>query len=133
MKNIKKIHVVAGIMAVAGIFMLLSASKDLSTYATFAEASKVKKAVKVVGVLSKDKPMVYQPEVDPNLFTFFIKDQDGVERRVILNEAKPQDFELSEQIVVTGKLRENDFIASSLLMKCPSKYKDDEISVRGDS
>ncbi len=133
MKNIKKIHVVAGIMAVAGIFMLLSASKDLSTYATFAEASKVKKAVKVVGVLSKDKPMVYQPEVDPNLFTFFIKDQDGVERRVILNEAKPQDFELSEQIVVTGKLRENDFIASSLLMKCPSKYKDAEISVRGDS
>jgi len=132
MKNIKKIHVIAVIMAFVGIGMLLSASKDLSTYATFAEADKVGKAVKVVGVLSKDKPMVYQPEVDPNLFTFYIKDQEGVERRVVLNEAKPQDFELSEQIVVTGKLQENDFIASNLLMKCPSKYKDAEVSVRGD-
>jgi len=132
MKNFKKIHLVAVLMAGIGIVMLLSASKDLSTYATFAAADKVGKAVKVVGVLSKDKPMVYQPEVDPNLFTFYIKDQEGVERRVILNEAKPQDFELSEQIVVTGKLQENDFVASNLLMKCPSKYKDAEISVRGD-
>lgn len=130
--RLKKIHIVALIMAVAGVVMLLSASKDLSTYATFAQAERASKAVKVVGVLAKDKPMVYRPEVDPNLFTFFIKDQDGEEKKVILREAKPQDFELSEQIVVTGELQGDDFMASNLLMKCPSKYKDQELSARSD-
>lgn len=132
MKNFKKIHFIGILMAIAGVAMLLSASKDLSTYASFAEARKAGKAVKVVGVLSKDKPMEYNPEVDANLFTFYIKDQEGEERRVILNDAKPQDFELSEQIVVTGRLKDGDFVASNLLMKCPSKYKDQEISVRTD-
>ncbi|MBX2817644.1 MAG: cytochrome c maturation protein CcmE [Saprospiraceae bacterium] len=128
----KKIHIVALIMAVVGVVMLLSASKDLSTYATFGEAQKVGKAVKVVGVLAKDLPMVYNPEEDPNLFTFHMRDQDGVAKRVLLNEAKPQDFELSEQIVVTGRLKGGDFVASSILLKCPSKYKDQELATRND-
>ncbi len=132
MQGIKKIHIIGLIMIVTAVILLLSASKDMSSYATFAQAEASNSAVKVVGVLSKDKEMQYDPVENPNLFTFFIKDTDGVERKVILNGAKPQDFELSEQIVVTGKMQGEDFLASSLLMKCPSKYKDEEISVRSD-
>ena len=76
--------------------------------------------------------MYYNPEEDPNFFSFFVKDVDGEERKVILRDAKPQDFELSEQIVVTGTMQEGEFLASKLLMKCPSKYKDVEVSVRKD-
>jgi cytochrome c-type biogenesis protein CcmE len=43
---------------------------------------------------------------------------------------KPQDFERSEQIVLTGKMRGEDFVASDMLMKCPSKYKDEETFVK---
>lgn len=117
-------------MIIGAIAMLMSASGDMSTYATFKEAAGSTGKVKIAGQLSKDKEMFYNPAEDPNYFTFFIKDSEGVERKVVLGAAKPQDFELSEQIVVTGKLRGDEFIASDLLMKCPSKYKDEEIYVK---
>ncbi len=132
MKGIKKIHVVALIMIVAAVTLLLSASKDMSSYATFEQAAQTRSAVKVVATLSKDKEMYYDPAKDPNFFSFYLKDADGQERKVILHDAKPQDFELSEQIVVTGKMKDDAFVASSILLKCPSKYKDEEISVRSD-
>jgi cytochrome c-type biogenesis protein CcmE len=132
MKGIKKIHIISVLMIVVAVVLLFSASKDLSTYATFAEAEVQPQAVKIVGVLARDKDMYYNPEEDPNYFSFFVKDINGDERKVILLDAKPQDFELSEQIVVTGKMQEGAFMASNLLMKCPSKYKDVEISVRKD-
>ncbi len=132
MKGIKKIHVVALIMVVAAVSLLLSASKDMSSYATFEQASASSKPVKVVGTLSKDKEMIYDPAIDPNYFSFFVRDGDGKECKVVLKSAKPQDFELSEQIVITGNMQDGAFMASDLLMKCPSKYKDEEISVRSD-
>lgn len=126
----KKIHIIAIAMIIAAIAMLMSASGDMSTYATFEDAANSAGKVKIAGQLSKDKEMFYNPSEDPNYFTFFIKDSEGEERKVVLGAAKPQDFELSEQIVVTGKLRGDEFIASDLLMKCPSKYKDEEIYVK---
>lgn len=132
MKGIKKIHIISLIMIIAAVTLLLSASKDMSSYATFDQAENSHQSVKVVGTLAKDKEMYYDPATDPNYFSFFVKDADGREVKVILNDAKPQDFEMSEQIVVTGKMNQGNFIASDLLMKCPSKYKDEEISVRSD-
>ena len=132
MKGIKKIHVVSLIMIVAAVTLLLSASKDMSTYATFQQAAQTRSSVKVVATLAKDKEMYYNPAEDPNYFSFYLKDANGEERKVVLHDAKPQDFELSEQIVVTGKMKGEDFVASNLLLKCPSKYKDEEISVRSD-
>jgi len=126
----KKTHIIAIVMIIGAIVMLMSASEDMSTYGTFKEAVKTEGKIKIAGQLSKDKEMYYDPAEDPNYFTFFIKDSEGEERKVVLGAAKPQDFELSEQIVVTGELRGNEFIASDLLMKCPSKYKDEEIYVK---
>lgn len=113
-----------------GVIMLISASKDMSTYSTFSHVRKSGEPAKVVGLLSKDKPMYYDAEKDPNLFTFYMKDQQGEEHQVTLRASKPQDFELSEQIVATGSFEGETFIASSILMKCPSKYKNEEVLVR---
>ncbi|NND34210.1 MAG: cytochrome c maturation protein CcmE [Saprospiraceae bacterium] len=128
----KKIHIIGLFMVVLAVVLLLSASKDMSSYATFAQADTSSRPVKVVGVLAKDKEMYYEPAKDPNYFSFYVRDSDGIERKVILHDAKPQDFEMSEQIVVTGQMEQEHFVASDLLMKCPSKYKDEEISVRSD-
>ena len=49
-----------------------------------------------------------------------------------MNKPKPQDFERSESVVVTGEMRNNEFVANEILMKCPSKYKDDEIRIRAE-
>ena len=127
----KKIHIIAILAIVIGIGTLVMASGDMSTYSNFAEAEQYPgQKVKIVGNLSKDKPMDYNPEDNPNYFSFYMTDDQGVERKVILNKAKPTDFERSEQIVLTGKVRDNQFVASDMLLKCPSKYKDQEIQMR---
>ena len=129
----KKIYIIAGVLILVGIGLLISAAGDMSTYSTFRLADKSEADVKVVGQLAKDKEIYYNPTEDPNYFSFYVSDQDGEVRKVILRGAKPQDFELSEQIVVTGKMKGQEFLASELLMKCPSKYKDEEVFLQSES
>jgi len=125
-----KKSVIIGIMlVVVGIGYLITASSDVSTYANFEDA-KLAKNVKIAGQLVKTKPIVYDPTMDANLFTFYMKDGNGEEKQVKYIGAKPQDFEMSEQIVVTGKMEGEHLLASELLLKCPSKYKDQEVLLR---
>jgi len=126
----KQIHFIAILMIAIAAIILLTASKDVSTYATFEQAITSQSRVKIAGALVKNKEIVYNPSKDPNYFSFYIMDDDGVEKQVILNQAKPQDFEMSESIVVTGEMKEDTFYADSILLKCPSKYKTEEISIR---
>ena len=116
---------------VLGIIVFTSVSKAVSTYASFNIAAKSGQSSKIVGQLAKDKPMVYDAENKPNEFSFYMKDNEGLVKQVILNKPKPQDFEMSEQIVVTGKMKGDVFEAHEILMKCPSKYKDEEIAIKG--
>jgi cytochrome c-type biogenesis protein CcmE len=102
----------------------------MSKYSTFEDAKKTTVEVKIVGQLSKDKEMFYDPETDPNYFTFYMKDADGEEQKILLRNKKPQDFELSEQLVISGKFENDYFLATDMLMKCPSKYKDEEIYIK---
>ena len=55
MGKIKKVYIVAGILLLAGIGLLVNASRDMSTYSTFKEAANTEISVKIVGQLSKDK------------------------------------------------------------------------------
>ena len=126
----KRIHLISLILIVGAIVLLISASGDMSTYSTFADARSTGQVVKIAGQLAKDKDMVYDPDVDPNHFSFYLEDQEGETREVVLLQPKPQDFELSEQIVVTGTWTDEHFIANSVLLKCPSKYKNEEIFLK---
>jgi cytochrome c-type biogenesis protein CcmE len=74
----------------------------------------------------------YDPEKNPNLMAFQLRDDKGQVRRVVLHATKPQDFERSEQIVLTGSMNGETFEASDMLLKCPSKYKDQEIYIRSE-
>ncbi|MGL4599854.1 MAG: cytochrome c maturation protein CcmE, partial [Bacteroidia bacterium] len=116
------------VVAVASMFAMLGNS---STYADFAQAATMDadEEVHVVGTLARSKPLIYNPEKDPNRFEFDLVDRKGVERHVVLLKSKPQDFERSQQIVVIGSFRNNAFVASSILMKCPSKYNDGQQEV----
>lgn len=120
-------------MVIAGIAVLVSASKDITSYSSFQDSRQSGRTVKIVGQLAKDKEMEYDPVKDPNRFSFFVTDKSGETVQVILKAAKPQDFELSEQIVVTGKMEGTTFIAKDVLLKCPSKYKDEEVYIKSES
>ena len=121
----KKSHIVGIVVIAIAIGAIFASLGDASTYASFSTAQNHEgREYHVVGKLDKSKEMIYQPEKDPNIFTFYMKDSDSTERKVTLHQAKPQDFEHTEQIVAIGKCVGTEFHASSVLMKCPSKYVD---------
>lgn len=125
----KKAYIVGVLMIVVGIGYLITASSDVSTYANFKDAT-TDSTVKIAGQLVKSKPIVFDPAKDANLFTFFMEDKDGEVMYVKNYGAKPQDFELSESLVITGKMVDDFFLATDILLKCPSKYKDQEVLLR---
>lgn len=129
--KMRKTHLALLVVIAVLIGFIISIAADYSTYQTFATASSnPNRDFQIVGNLAKEKPIEYDPEVNANLFTFYLIDNDGEVRKVFFNGAKPQDFERSEQLVLTGRLKDDGFYASKLLMKCPSKYKNEEMELR---
>jgi cytochrome c-type biogenesis protein CcmE len=121
---------IAGMIIIAiAICVIISTYADSSTYGSFTDARQTESELHVVGQLNKEKELFYNPTQDANYFSFYLKDNDGKECKVVFSGSKPQDFERSEQIVLTGKMIGNEFHASKILMKCPSKYTQDEVEV----
>ncbi len=126
----KKLHVILLVVLAVGTGAIVAMMGDYTTYANFIQAKEDGKSVNVVGYLVKDKELVYNPEVDPNFFSFTMVDKEGNEQVVVYKGAKPQDFERSEQVVVKGKMDGEVFKCSEISMKCPSKYVNDEITLK---
>jgi len=122
----KKTHIIAIIIVAVAIGFILSSVSKSSSYADFDEAfENPGKEYHVVGTLDKSADIVYNPTQNPNLTTFTMIDNQGEKRKVFLNKSKPQDFERSESVVVIGEAKGSEFYASEMLMKCPSKYKEE--------
>jgi cytochrome c-type biogenesis protein CcmE len=127
----KKTHIIALLILALSVGAIVAMAGDYTTYANFAEAqSKPEVTVKVVGYLAKSKEIIYDPQRDANYFAFTMADKEGKLQKVWYRGAKPQDFERSEQVVITGKMDGESFHASEILLKCPSKYVNDEITLK---
>jgi cytochrome c-type biogenesis protein CcmE len=121
----KKSHIIAIVVVAVAIGAILSTFTESSTYASFKEAAnRPEVEYHVVGELNREKDMIYNPQIDANRFSFYLIDREGTEQLVHFRGSKPQDFEKSEQVVITGKMGDDAFIANKILMKCPSKYND---------
>lgn len=122
----KKTHIIGIIVIVIAIAAIISSISDSSTYANFEEAfAHPEQEYHVVGTLDRTASITYNPSVNPNLTRFTMVDKQGVKSEVYLNKSKPQDFERSESVVIIGKAKNDAFYANDILMKCPSKYDED--------
>lgn len=121
----KRSHIIALVLIAVAMAALIGTLSDSSTFVDIEEAfAKPGKEFKVKGYLDKGAEVVYEPSRDPNLTEFTLVDDEGNKCRVHLRKAKPYDFERSESIVLTGKVVGDEFHASDMLMKCPSKYNE---------
>ncbi len=128
----KKTHILGLIVIALAIAALISIAGQAESYTDFQTAiTQPDRNHQIVGYLSTDKEIVYKPEVDANTFSFYMKDKKNYEQKVICQQAKPQDFERSEEIVLTGKMKGDVFIAHHIQLKCPSKYQDEMIKTEG--
>ncbi|MEI7483671.1 MAG: cytochrome c maturation protein CcmE [Ignavibacteriota bacterium] len=110
--------VVVVVFIVVGFMSFMDNKID---YASFADAQKRLKTVEVKGVWQKDKETKYDAE--KSTFTFYMKDEANTEMKVILDGAKPNNFDIATMIVAKGKVKDDVFYAKEILTKCPSKYE----------
>ena len=123
----KRSHIIILVGIAALIVGLLTFSADFSTYDSINSAKeKQGKFVHIIAKLDKSQPISYDPIKDPNYLSFYAVDSLGGETKVILHKSKPSDLEKSERIVMKGKMTADHFECSDILLKCPSKYKDDK-------
>jgi cytochrome c-type biogenesis protein CcmE len=111
----------------AAIGILLMYSVDFSTYDTITSAKeKPGKYVHLIARLDKSKPIQYDAIKDPNYLSFYAIDSLGGSTQVIYHNTKPAELEQSDRVVLKGKMEGNVFECDNILLKCPSKYKDDK-------
>lgn len=137
----KKLHIVALLAVAAAIGIIVSTTDSASQYVTFQEAKAMAQdgqdsKIHVVGELKKDASgkvvgIEYNPSKDPNFLAFSLVDNNGKEQRVVCYTppASMRDFDKSEKVVVIGRYQagQEQFLASEILMKCPSKYEEKNI------
>lgn len=122
---------IIGIIGIAiAVAVLISIYTSSSSYGNFTDARQSGSSLQVVGHLVKNKALYYDPTKDANYFSFYMTDKKGEECKVVFDGTKPQDFERSEEIVLTGQMEGNQFHASKILTKCPSKYTQDKVEFK---
>jgi len=133
----KKSHIIGIVVIAIAVFVIISTAGDASTYVSFDEAKALvgsgsQKKVHVVGQLKKDSDgniVGIVPSDDKLTVTFLMVDNNQKTNKVFYNQPMPPDLKQSEQVVVVGLYQDEVFIASQILLKCPSKYEEETLQV----
>jgi cytochrome c-type biogenesis protein CcmE len=132
----KKTQIVLLVLIVAAIAVLISLMPKsgvdtLSSYESISSAKeKQGKFVHVVAKLDRTQPIEYDAVKNPNYLSFTAVDSVGNTVKVVYKNAKPDNLEHSERLVMKGKMQGNEFECNEILMKCPSKYTDDPTRIQ---
>lgn len=122
----KKFQIVLLLSIAAAIAVLVSFMGSLTSYDTVETArNKPGRFVHLIAKLDHTRPIEYDAIENPNYLSFTAVDSLGDQVKVIYHNAKPENLEVSERLVLKGSIKEDYFECKEILMKCPSKYKDD--------
>ena len=105
------------VFVIVGFFSFMDSKIE---YSDFNAASLNHKTCQVKGSWSKEKETKF--DAATNQFIFYMKDEKGIEMKVVLDGARPNNFEMAENVVAKGKVTDGYFHAKEVLTKCPSKY-----------
>lgn len=122
----KKTHIILLVCIAVAIMVLISFMNTMTTYDTVETARKKPgKYVHLIARLDQRHPVEYDAIKNPNFLTFTAIDSLGDAVKVVYRNAKPSNLEHSERLVLKGSMKDDYFDCKEILMKCPSKYKDD--------
>lgn len=122
--------IIIGVVVVV-IGIILGAMNFLESnveYMDFDAAQKANKRAQVKGEWMKEQPSAFDAEKVK--FSFYMKDDAHRTVRVVLDGAKPNNFEIATSVVAKGKFVGDEFHATEVLTKCPSKYEGDADAVK---
>lgn len=126
--TMKKTHIILLVaIAISIVGLIVFSAGDFSTYESINSAkNKQGTFVHLIAKLDKTEPIEYDAIKNPNYLSFYAVDSLGGKTKVIFNNSKPTDLEKSERIVMKGTMKADHFECKDILLKCPSKYKDDK-------
>jgi cytochrome c-type biogenesis protein CcmE len=104
------------------IWTSISFQKTLTPYVSIAQAKKVENVVQVKGKRLDSGTF----NIEQNQFIFNLVDDAGEKIEVVYNGAKPGNFDQATDVVCVGQYLNGRFQAKELLVKCPSKYIEQE-------
>jgi len=115
-------YIIGGLVVVAFIiFGAISFMQNNVQYVSASAAKQTHRTVQVKGTWVKDMQTFYDAKT--NTFHFYITDDEKTILPVVLAGAKPNNFEIANDIVAKGRCKNGVFYASDVLTKCPSKYE----------
>ncbi len=120
--------IIIAVFLVVGFYAFVDTKVE---YANFTHAVETHKKVQVKGSWVKDKETGF--DASTNKFTFYMKDENNTEMKVVLDGAEPNNFKMAESVVAKGKVKDGYFHATDVLTKCPSKYEGDGQDVKKSS
>jgi len=122
----KKTHIILLVLIASTIGVLISYLNISSSYDTIGTAmEKPGKFVHIIAELDRSQPIEYDAINNPNYLSFTAKDSLGKSVKVVYHNSKPENLEESNRLVLKGAYKDNHFECKEIMMKCPSKYKDD--------
>ena len=122
----KKINIILLVFIAAAIAILTSFLQTATTYDSIETAmTKPGKFVHVMAKLDLTQKLEYDAVNNPNFLGFTVIDSTGRSMKVIYHNAKPDNLEMSDKLVLKGKYEGDNFECKDIQTKCPSKYKDD--------
>ncbi|MCB0748209.1 MAG: cytochrome c maturation protein CcmE [Ignavibacteriae bacterium] len=120
----KNKYIFGGLIIVVfmGIMGYLFTQTSISYEENFSEIIHSSKTMKATGSWVKEKS--YHVDKSNKQFSFYMKDYNGTEMKVVYDGTIPNNFESATSVVVTGKYKDGYFHANDILTKCPSKYEE---------
>jgi cytochrome c-type biogenesis protein CcmE len=126
----KTTHIVILIAIAGGIIALFSTMGSFTQYNDIRTAkAKAGKYIQLIAAVDTSS-INWDPQNNPNYLDFEVTDSTG-RAKVVYHDAKPTDMEKSSKIVLKGRMDANgNFDCKDMLLKCPSKYKDETENVQ---
>ncbi len=119
-------YIIGGLIIIGfTVWAAVSFNSSLTPYVSIDEAKHMQSVVQVKGERLDEG----RYDMQKNLFVFHIKDENGVSVKVVYDGVKPGNFDQASHVVCVGKYENGAFHAKQLLVKCPSKYQEQETKV----
>ena len=118
MKTYEK-FVLLALVVVFSLGFIFTAQRAFSSYSTFAAAEECNRAVQVKGVAVDGSLR----ELGPREFTFVMQDMSGAQNIVRHAGNIPPTLFTAAFVVAAGRLKEGEFVAQNLLVKCPTRFR----------
>jgi cytochrome c-type biogenesis protein CcmE len=127
----KKLKFIIGGLLVIGLVIVLIVQATMSTGAYYLTVSElggkgremVGERVRVSGVVVEGSEAWQAKEM---ILRFAITDKSGKQLPIVFYGPRPDNFQRAAEAIVEGELvPDGSFMASTLLLKCPSRYEEE--------